>query len=127
MNQLIGIYWIPAVIIFLLIIIIITLLKKKLPSEFLKNLSEGIKNVSIFIGKALHEKDGKPSLTRILTLYVVVFLTLCLGVGFILICIYYPQHITEFVWAMSAIILGSLGIKGWQSVKQTTIASNTEI
>lgn len=62
MNQLIGIYWIPTVIIFLLLIVIIILLKKKIPSEFLKNLSEGIKNVSIFIGKANSEMiDGKPS------------------------------------------------------------------
>lgn len=60
-------------------------------------------------------------------MFVVVVLTLCLGVGFVFVCLWSPSHITEFVWAIAGVILGALGVKGWHGVKEgTTIDSKPE-
>lgn len=71
-----------------------------------------------FIGKSLLERDGKPSLTRILTFYVGVLLSTCLGFGFVYVCLRQPQYVGELGWAIAGTIALSIGAKNWHSVKQ---------
>ena len=79
-----------------------------------------------FLRKANSEDNGKPSSMRTIAFIVCIQFSLVLSFGFIMVIFRHPELIIAYAGLLLSVILGVLGIRGWQKDKEEKVVTPPE-
>ena len=79
-----------------------------------------------FIKKMLSEKNGKPSFMRTMTGWMIFWFVLVLAFGFVVTVFKYESVIFLFAGLLVGALLGALGIKNNQKIKEKAPGENEQ-